>query len=341
MIEQLRVLARGRALDEEGAAAAMRAVMSGTTDPARVAGFAMALTARGETVDEIVGLARAAREAAVPVAVPDGLLDTCGTGGDGSGTFNISTTAAVVAAACGVPVAKHGNRAASSSCGSADVLEELGVRIDLEPRAAADCLDRTGITFLFAPLYHPALAHAAAVRRALGVRTVFNLIGPLVNPARARYQVLGVAEARLVAPLAEALARLGVHRAMVFHSADGMDELNTSAPADVVEVVGGETRAYRFDPAELSLPVAAPGVLDGGDRVTNAAIIRRVLDGEPGPAADVVVLNAAAALRVAGRVETWAEGLEQARGVLVDGSARSTLDAWVQVSSREPARGVA
>ncbi|MGW5049908.1 anthranilate phosphoribosyltransferase [Actinokineospora sp. NPDC004072] len=341
MIEQLRALAKGRALDEDEAAAAMRSIVSGAADPLRVAGFAVALAARGETVPEIVGLARAVREAAVPVDAPADLLDTCGTGGDGSGTFNISTAAAIVAAACGVPVAKHGNRAASSSCGSADVLDELGVRIDLGPEAAMACLAEVGIAFLFAPLYHPGLAHVAPVRRALGVRTVFNLLGPLVNPARASYQVLGVAEARLVAPLAEALARLGARRAMVFHSADGMDELSTGAPADVVEVVDGQTRAHRFDPARLGLRPAAPAALRGGDRAANAAIVRAVLDGAPGPAADVVALNAAAALRTVGRADGWGEALAEARAALADGRARAVLDAWVAVSARELTRGAA
>ncbi|GAA2083559.1 anthranilate phosphoribosyltransferase [Aeromicrobium halocynthiae] len=341
MIEHLRTLAAGRRLDEDGAAAAMGTILSGTADPVRVAGFALALAARGETVDELVGLVRAVRAAAVPLAVGGDVLDTCGTGGDGSGTFNISTAAAIVTAACGVPVAKHGNRAASSTCGSADVLEEMGVCIDLDPAAAAACLQESGITFLFAPLYHPGLANVAPVRRALGVRTAFNLLGPLVNPAGAAYQVLGVAEARLVEPLAETLARLGTRRATVFHSADGMDELSTSAPARVVEVVHGETRPSSFDPAEVGLDPAPSGALLGGSRSENARMVRDVLDGVPGPAADVVVLNAAAGLRVSGRVNTWADGLAAARETLTTGRARALLDRWVAVSSQDRVGGLA
>lgn len=225
MIELLRAAAR-RPLTETEAAEAMRVIMRGEATPAQIAGLALALTVRGETVGELTGMATAAQEFATPVRLEGDVLDTCGTGGDGLNTFNISTAAAIVAAACGVRVAKHGNRSASSACGSADVLEELGVRIDLGPDKAAACLEEAGITFLFAPVFHPAFRHTAAPRRELGTRTVFNLLGPLCNPSGARLRTLGVPDAGLVEPMTEVLGRLGVTRALVFHSEDGMDELS-------------------------------------------------------------------------------------------------------------------
>ncbi|KIF66793.1 anthranilate phosphoribosyltransferase, partial [Streptomyces sp. AcH 505] len=299
MIELLRAAAR-RPLTETEAAEAMRVIMRGEATPAQIAGLALALTVRGETVGELTGMATAAQEFATPVRLEGDVLDTCGTGGDGLNTFNISTAAAIVAAACGVRVAKHGNRSASSACGSADVLEELGVRIDLGPDKAAACLEEAGITFLFAPVFHPAFRHTAAPRRELGTRTVFNLLGPLCNPSGARLRTLGVPDAGLVEPMTEVLGRLGVTRALVFHSEDGMDELSTGAPAYVAELHDGKRTHYRFDPAALGLRPARPADLTGGDRTANAAVIRGVLAGEPGPARDVVLLNTAAALRAAG-----------------------------------------
>ncbi|MBN6039780.1 anthranilate phosphoribosyltransferase [Amycolatopsis sp. 195334CR] len=332
MIEQLGPLARGQALSTEQAADAMRVIMSGEAGQARIAGFAMALAARGETVDEITGMALAAREFATPLAIDPGVLDTCGTGGDGLDTFNISTTAAIVAAACGVPVAKHGNRSVSSACGSADVLEELGVRVDLGPAGAAHCLRTAGITFLYAPVFHPAFRHAAGPRRELGVRTVFNLLGPLCNPANAEFRTVGVPSQDLVAPMAEVLGRLGVRHALVFHSEDGMDELSTAAPAVVAEVTGDGYQVSRLDPAELGLAPAGPGALTGGDKQVNAEIIRRVLGGETGPARDVVLLNAAAALKAAERAAHWAEGLDLAARALDSGAAGELLENWTVTS---------
>jgi anthranilate phosphoribosyltransferase len=279
-------------------------------------------------------MARAAQEFAAPVRIEGDVLDTCGTGGDGLNTFNISTAAAIVAAACGVRVAKHGNRSASSACGSADVLEELGVRIDLGPDEAAACLRETGITFLFAPVFHPAFRHTAAPRRELGTRTVFNLLGPLCNPSGARLRTLGVPDAGLVEPMTEVLGRLGVTRALVFHSEDGMDELSTGAPAHVAELRAGRRTRYRFDPAELGLRPAGPAELTGGDRTANAAIIRRVLAGEPGPARDVVLLNTAAALRAAGPADSWQDGLRLAASAVDTGAAADLLERWVRASRR-------
>ncbi|MBT2510120.1 anthranilate phosphoribosyltransferase [Streptomyces sp. ISL-98] len=331
MIEHLRKAARRR-LTEDESATAMRTIMRGDATPAQIAGFAMAITVRGESVDELTGMARTAQEFATPLPFDADVLDTCGTGGDGLDTFNISTASAIVTAACGVRVAKHGNRSASSACGSADVLEELGIRIDIGPYAVAECLATAGITFMFAPVFHPAFKYTASPRKELGTRTVFNLLGPLCNPANARLRTLGVPNADLVEPMAEVLDRLGVTRALVFHSEDGMDELSTGAAARVVELRDGNRTAYRFDPSKLGLRPAGPADLTGGDRTVNAAIIRRVLDGEPGAARDVVVLNAAAALRVAGAADTWQDGLLLAESAIDNGEGSALLERWAKVS---------
>lgn len=331
MIELLRTVTRRR-LTEAEAAEAMRVIMRGEATPAQIAGFALAVTVRGASVDDLVGMARAAHEFATPVRCEGELLDTCGTGGDGLNTFNVSTVSAIVAAACGVRVAKHGNRSASSACGSADVLEELGVRIDLGADEAAACLRSTGITFLFAPLFHPAFKHTSGPRRELGTRTVFNLLGPLCNPSGARLRTLGVPSRDLVEPMTEVLDRLGVTRALVFHSEDGMDELSTGAPAHVVELRDGRRTTHRFDAADHGLPRSRPGDLTGGDRAVNAAVVRRVLAGEPGPARDVVLLNAAAALRVAALADTWADGLRLAGSAVDSGAAADLLERWTRAS---------
>ncbi len=352
MIDLLKTVVR-RPLTQDEAAAAMRVIMRGDATGAQIAGFALAVTVRGVTADDLAGMALAAQEFATPVplrpadtATADGaggadgpdLLDTCGTGGDGLNTFNISTASAIVAAACGVPVAKHGNRSASSSCGSADVLEELGVRIDLGPAQAAACLRTAGITFLFAPVFHPAFRHTAGPRRELGVRTVFNLLGPLCNPSGARLRTLGVPDPELVEPMTRVLDRLGVRRAMVFHSEDGMDELSTTAPALVAELRDGECTTHRFDPASTGLRPATPADLAGGDRAVNAAVIRRLLDGGTGPARDIVLLNAAAALRVADAAGDWPEALGLAAAALDDGAAGALLERWSKTSWQEAAR---
>jgi anthranilate phosphoribosyltransferase len=338
MFDVMKRLAAGQTLTEDEAARAMRMIMRGQATPGQISGFAMALAARGECVEEIAGMAIAAQEFGAAVPFGADVLDTCGTGGDGLDTFNISTASAIVAAACGVRVAKHGNRSVSSQCGSADVLEELGVRVDVRPEAAGSCLAEAGITFMFAPRFFPAFRHAAGPRRELGARTVFNLLGPLCNPARARMRTLGVPTQALVAPMAEVLQRLGVTRAMVFHSEDGMDELSTGAAAKVVELDRGRRQTYWFDPVELGLPRSNPRDLVGGDRSVNASIIRRVFAGERSPARDVVLLNAAAALRVAGVARDWQEGLRLARKAVDRGKAASTLARWAEVSHAEPVR---
>lgn len=340
-------LGRGGVLEEEVAGRAMGQIMEGGVPPALVAGFLMALRARGETVDEIVGCARAirARAARFPAGAPQ-LLDTCGTGGDGAGTFNVSTAAAFVAAGAGVPVAKHGNRAVSSRTGSADVLEALGVEVGMAGPEAAGALDAAGLTFLFAPTFHAAMRHAAPVRRELGVRTVFNLLGPLCNPAGADAQLVGVFDGELVRPLAEALGRLGARRAMVVHGLDGLDELTVTAPSRVAEWDGERVREYTVDPADLGLAIREPEELAGGDAAANASILRAVLDpaGPDGACRDIVLLNAAAALVVAGRAATLADGLECARDAIGSGAAAARLHELVRYSAalrERPGRGAA
>lgn len=339
MREHLARLVR-RPLTEDEAAGAMRVIMRGDATPAQIAGLAMAMAVRGETVDELTGMARAAMEFTTPVPFGGDVLDTCGTGGDGLDTFNISTTSAIVAAACGVRVGKHGNRSVSSACGSADVLEELGVRIDDGPDGVAECLATVGITFMMAPVFHAAFRHAGAPRRELGVRTVFNLLGPLCNPAGARYRTLGVPRADLVHPMAEVLYRLGVTRALVFHSLDGMDELSTAAPASVVELDNGRHEAYELDPTALGLSRPATGALTGGDRTVNAAITRRILAGERGPARDIVLLNTAAALRVSTMDTDWPAALATAATAIDSGAAAEVLRRWAEVSWKRTEREV-
>jgi len=322
----------GEALTADESAAAMLAIMREEATPAQVAGFLMALRTKGETVDELDGLSRTALEMAQAVAAPVAVVDTCGTGGDRSGTFNISTLGAIVVAGAGVPVAKHGNRAASSHCGSADLLEALGVRIALGPEGVERCLAEAGIAFMFAPVFHPAAAYAAGIRSELRVPTVFNFLGPLTNPARPAAQVVGVSDPKMLPLLAEVLARRGI-RAMVFRGEDGLDELTTTAPSVVHEVEGGRVAVRTLDPSDLGLTRAAPDDLLGGDAATNAEIARRVLGGEAGPRRDVVLLNAAAALLVAGAVPSMEEGLRGAADAIDSGAATRTLERWVEVSS--------
>jgi anthranilate phosphoribosyltransferase len=325
-------LISGEPLTTEESAAAMLAIMREEATPAQVAGFLMALRTKGETVDELDGLSRTALEMAQPVTATVAVIDTCGTGGDRSGTFNISTLGAIVVAGAGVTVAKHGNRAASSHCGSADLLEALGVRIDLGPEGVERCLADVGIGFMFAPVFHPAAAYAAGIRRELRVPTVFNFLGPLTNPARPTAQVVGVSDARMLPLLAEVLARRGI-RAMVFRGDDGLDELTTTGSSVVHDVESGRVAAGALDPSALGLAQAAPDDLIGGDAATNAEIARRVLGREAGPHRDVVLLNAAAALLVAGKASTMQEGLIEAAESIDSGAAERTLNRWVEVSS--------
>jgi anthranilate phosphoribosyltransferase len=324
-------LAARETLTADEAAEAMRLIMSGETTPGQIGGFLMALRTKGETADELEGLARTALEFANPVAPPAPVVDTCGTGGDRSGTFNISTVAALVVAGAGVPVAKHGNRAASSHCGSADLLEALGVRIDLHASDVERSLAETGIAFMFAPVFHPAARHAAPVRGELRVPTVFNFLGPLTNPARPAAQVVGVSDARMLPLMAEVLARRGV-RAKLFRGEDGLDELTTTGLSTVFDVRDGDVRERHLDPADLGLRRAATADLRGGDAQESAALARSILAGEPGPRRDVVLLNAGAALEVAGVAGSIAEGMGLAATSIDSGSAAAVLERWAGVA---------
>jgi anthranilate phosphoribosyltransferase len=338
MIEAMAKLVKGQHLTEAEASRAMQTIVDGDATPSQIAGFLIGLRIKGETAEEIAGLARTLRTNATPLEI-DGtdLLDTCGTGGDTLGTFNISTLSAIVAAACGARVAKHGNRAASSVCGSADVLEALGVKIDVAPAAVGRCIDEVGIAFLFAPLYHQGFRFAAVPRRELGVRTVFNVLGPLCNPAGARRQALGVADAALAGRMAEALTRLGVEHALVFHGADGMDELTTTGPSRVIEVEDGRRHEYILEPPELGLPLAPLETMRGGGPAENAAIARELLGGAKGPRRDVVLLNSAAALRAAGLAGDFKEGIGLAAEALDSGRAGEVLERWAKASQAVPA----
>ena len=331
MIEAIARLVRCENLTEDEAAAAFEDIIRGDATPVQIAGFLIALRMKGETVDEITGFARTARAMATPIEVQGALLDTCGTGGDGLATFNISTLSAIVAAACGAKVAKHGNRAASSMCGSADVLERLGVKIDLGPEGVARCIEDAGIGFLFAPVFHPSFRFAGVPRRELGLRTVFNVLGPLCNPAGAKYQALGVADGSMAGKMADVLMRLGVERAIVFHAGDGMDELSVSAPSFVIEI-DGERKEFELDPRDLGLAAAPVEAVRGGGPEDNARIAREVLEGASGPRRDVVLLNGAAALRAAGLAGSWKEGLGLAAEAIDSGRAGDVLQRWAKIS---------
>src|SRR5215472_9732233 len=333
-------LVAGESLTAAAAAWAMNEIMDGAATPAQIAGFGVALRMKGETPAEVGGLASAMLKLATPVRIPGRLTLLVGTGGDRARPVNISTMGAIVASAAGARVAKHGNRAASSACGAADVLEALGVVIDLPPAATEKLAQETGMVFLFAPLYHPALRHTAVPRRELGVPTVFNFLGPVANPARPQAQAVGVADARMGPVLAGVLASRGCS-ALVFHGDDGLDELTTTGPSKVWAVRDGEVSHTRFDPAEIGIPRCEPDDLRGGDPATNAAVARTVLAGEPGPVRDTVVLNAGAALAAAAGVPR-AEGLAgvlvgacaRAAAALDSGAAQDLLDRWVAASQR-------
>jgi len=331
VIEAIARLVKRQDLSEDEAAAAFEIIIRGDATPSQIAGFLIALRMKGETAEEIAGFARTARAMATPIEVEGALLDTCGTGGDGLATFNISTLSAIVAAACGARVAKHGNRAASSLCGSADVLEQLGVKIDLSPEGVARCIDEAGIGFMFAPVFHPSFRFAGATRRELGLRTVFNVLGPLCNPAGAKYQALGVADAAVASMMADVLVRLGVERAIVFHAADGMDELSVASPSFVIEV-DGQRKEYELDPAELGLARAPVESMRGGGPEENARLAREVLGGATGPRRDVVLLNSAAALRASGLARDWKEGIGLAAEAIDSERAGEVLDRWARIS---------
>ncbi len=326
--EAIAKLVDNQPLTHDEAHATLREIMSGEATPAQIASFITALRIRGETPEVIAGSARAMRERFTAVHSPAGaIVDTCGTGGDGAHTFNISTAAAFVAAGAGAVVAKHGNRSVSSRSGSADVLEALGVNISAPPAVMEHCLKTIGIAFLFAPNLHPAMKHAIGPRREIGIRTIFNILGPLSNPAGARHGVLGVYHRDLVLTIARAASALDVVRLFVVHGHDGLDEITTTTVSTVADVRGAEVDLITLDPRDYAIPLAASADLAGGDPAHNAALVRAVLDGEPGPRRDIVCLNAAAAIVAAGLAEDFRAGLEAARAAIDDGRARAKLDA--------------
>lgn len=332
--EALARLVAGHDLTRAEAGAAMRDLVEGEATPAQVAGFAVALRMKGETADEIAGLAEVMRDAATRVDAGPDVVDLVGTGGDGARTFNISTLSAFVVASAGGRVAKHGNRGVTSACGSADVLEALGVAIDLPPEAVARCVQEAGFGFMFAPLYHPAMRHAVAPRREIGVRTVFNILGPLANPARARRQLTGVAVAGLGETVAAVLTLLGSEHALVVHGEDGLDEISLAEPTQVYETRAGTQRAYRIEPEQFGLRRAPTEAIRGGTVEANLALASAVLAGEPGPPRDVVLLNAAAGLYVAGLAPSIEAGVQRAADELDSGRARAKVQQVAQVSQR-------
>jgi len=325
----------GGSLTEEQSTEVMGRVMDGEATPAQIASLVTAMRMKGETVDEITGFARAMR-ARVTAVRPraEGLLDTCGTGGDGLSTFNISTTAAFVVAGAGVPIAKHGNRAVSSKAGSADVLEALGVRIDLSPEDMARCIDEVGVGFLFAQALHASMRHAGGPRREIAIRTVFNILGPLTNPAGAKRQLLGVYDPALAPIMAEVAGRLGAERVMVVHGHPGMDEVSASGPTTVAEFVDGAVHTYTIEPETVGIARVSPRAVGGGDAAENARILREVLEGVHGAPRDTTLINAAAALLVAGRVADLAEGVAAARASIDSGNAIAVLEGLVALSGR-------
>ena len=330
--DAIETVVSGGSLSADEAARAMGAIMSGDATPAQIGALAAAMRLKGETVDEIAGMARAMREKSLRVSAGGAVVDTCGTGGDSSGSFNISTTAALIAAGAGVKVAKHGNRAMSGATGSADVLEALGVKIALSPESVARCLDEVGFGFMFAQGYHPAMRFAAAPRREIGIRTVFNLLGPLTNPAGAARQVVGVSDPSASPKIAGALALLGSEKALVVHGADGMDELTITGPSAVHLLEGGAVSRFEVSPSDLGLKEATAESVRADGPEDSARIARAVLDGERGAARDVALMNAAAALVAADAASDLADGVRTAARSVDGGAARDTLDALIALS---------
>jgi anthranilate phosphoribosyltransferase len=333
--EAISILVSGNDLDFMEASRAMEDIMSGEATPAQIAAFITALRLKGETADEIAGLASVMRSKATPVKIAGPAIDIVGTGGDGSGSFNISTAAAFVAAGAGLEVAKHGNRAATSACGSADVLEALGVKIDLGPEAVAECIETIGIGFMFAPGFHPAMKHAAVPRREIGIRTVFNILGPLTNPARAEYMVLGVPGEALGSKIAAVLHRLGTQHSLVVSGRDGLDEISISGPSLVWEVSEASIAPPReIAPGDFGLKESAPAEIKGGTPQENAGTLKRILDGERGARRDVVVMNAAAALVAGNKVKDFKSGARRAEATIDSGQAREKLHKLIELSQR-------
>jgi len=334
-VSALERLRRHEDLTAEEASAAMGTIMDGQAQPSQIAALLMGLALKGERPSEMIGFARAMRHRAVPLPRPVGeVFDTCGTGGDGAHTFNVSTAAAIVLAGAGVRIAKHGNRAASSRSGSADVFEALGVNLEAPPEAVIAALEQAGLGFFFAPMWHPSMRHAGPTRRELGVRTAFNLLGPLTNPAGVTRQLIGVSRPEHTELLARSLNGLGVERAWVVHGAGGLDELSTLGHTKVSELRAGSVNTFYVHPHDAGLPLAERASLAGGAASDNADMVRRLLDGEPGPRRDIVTLNAAAALLVAGRVGTLREGVAMAAESIDSGRARDVLARLCQVCGR-------
>ncbi len=327
-------LVLGHDLSRAEANAAMRALVEGEATPAQIAGFAIALRMKGETPDEIAGLAEVMRDAATHVDAGADVVDVVGTGGDGAGTFNISTLSALIVASAGGRVAKHGNRSITSQCGAADFLEAIGIAIDLPPAGVARCVAGSGFGFMFAPLYHPAMRHASVPRRDIGVRTVFNILGPLTNPAGARRQLTGVAVSSMGATLARVLALLGAEHAVVVHGQDGLDEISVCAPTEIYEARGGEVRSYTIEPEQFGIQRWTTDALRGGTVEANVQVANDVLAGERGPSRDVVLLNTGAALYMAGVADSIRSGIAQAADELDSGRARRKVDAVAALSQQ-------
>ncbi len=330
-------VADGRPLTAAEAEAAFDIIMSGEATPSQIGGLLMALRVRGETVEEITGAARAMRAKMLPIDAPDGAIDLCGTGGDGTATYNISTASQFVVAALGVPVAKHGNRALSSKSGAADVLAALGVNLDCDMALVERSLREAGTCFMMAPRHHSAMRHVGPTRVELGTRTIFNLLGPLSNPAQVRRQLLGVFSPAWVEPLAHVLKDLGHEKAWVVHGADGMDEISTTGASLVAELKDGQVTTFEVTPEDAGLPRASLDDLRGGDGEENAAALRRLLDGEAGPYRDIVVLTSAAALMVADKADTLAQGAALAAEAVDSGAAKARLEALIAITNGEPA----
>ena len=333
----LGIAATGRPLSSEHAEAAFDIMMSGNATPSQMGGFLMALRVRGETVEEITGAVRAMRAKMTRIEAPAGAIDTCGTGGDAAGTWNISTGAAIVVAACGVPVAKHGNRGLSSKSGAADVLGVLGVNIDADMALVKQALWEANICFMMAPRHHSAMRHVGPTRVELGTRTIFNLMGPLSNPAGARRQLTGVFSHAWIGPMAEVLGKLGAERAWVVHGSDGIDELTTTGPSYVAECKDGKVATFEVTPEEAGLPRATTASLKGGDPATNALAVNALLESHPGAYRDIVLYNSAAALLVAGKVATLRAGVQMAAEAIDSGKARATLAKLVAITNSKPA----
>ena len=334
--EAIHIIVEGQDLTEEQMYEVINSIMSGEVSEVLISAFLIGLRMKGETVEEITGAVRVMREKAtrietgIDMAADGVVVDTCGTGGDGSGTFNVSTTSAFVVAGCGVTVAKHGNRAVSSSCGSADVLEAAGVNLNLSPEQVSDCIRSCNIGFLFAPALHGAMKYAIGPRREIGVRTVFNILGPLTNPARANVQVLGVFSEQLIVPLAEVLGKLGARRALVVHGEGNLDELTVTGATSVAEYRDGKVVSYRVAPEDFGLARATLEEIRGGsDAPSSAEMMRAILKGEPGPKRDMVLLNAGAALMAAGKAEDMGKGVELAAGCIDSGKALATLESLI------------